>query len=436
MGHLVGKDAYRGVARKLDSLTARTPDNGTLRALLEDLYTPEEAELVSRMPNSLCTLAKIQKVTRLPAVGLERRLEALCAKGLVIDLYFERENTTLYQVSPFVIGVFEFTMMRAAADQDHARRARLFREYWDTFCEANLGAGQQGIARVLPHEPHLPDGDHVEILDYERASQVVEQHARFSVGVCSCRHEKHHLGERGCDSSLEMCTALGRSADYLIRRRLAREISRTEMLERIERSRELGLVLAADNVQDGVGFICHCCSCCCNILGSITRHGYPNAIVSSSFEGRIDAATCTGCGRCARACPVDAIELSTTGAAAPAAPRARMHPDQCIGCGVCVGQCRNGSLTLGERERRVFHPANTFERVILQALQAGTLQNFIFDNPNSQTEGFLRGILGGFLRLDVVQRALVSDRLRSTFLRQMTAAATRRSTHGVSPASY
>ncbi|MGZ3524282.1 MAG: 4Fe-4S ferredoxin, partial [Thermodesulfobacteriota bacterium] len=60
-----------------------------------------------------------------------------------------------------------------------------------------------------------------------------------------------------------------------------------------------------------------------------------------------------------------------------------------------------------------------FERVILQSLERGTLQNQIFDNPQSITQKFMRGFIGGFLRLPPVKAALMSDTLRSSFLNAM-----------------
>jgi hypothetical protein len=44
------------------------------------------------------------------------------------------------------------------------------------------------------------------------------------------------------------------------------------------------------------------------------------------------------------------------------------------------------------------------------------LQNQLFDDPQSVTHQFLRGLVGGFLRLPPVKQTLMSDRLRSTFL--------------------
>ena len=72
----------------------------------------------------------------------------------------------------------------------------------------------------------------------------------------------------------------------MVRHGFAREVSKTEMLENIARSRELGLMINADNVQRNVSFMCHCCSCCCNVLLGITAHGYPNMLMTSGYVAR------------------------------------------------------------------------------------------------------------------------------------------------------
>jgi ferredoxin len=426
MGHLAGKDVYLGLARKLDSLWVRTPYNDAFRALLVELYTPREAELIAAMPPTPTPLEALEELVGFERVELSRLLEGLCEKGLVIDLFDAQHDRTTYQISPFVVGIFEFTMMRTASDDDHRRRARLFREYWKTFLDANHADGQMSMLRALPHESTLPSDDHVEVLDHERASELVAEHELFAVGTCSCRHERHHLGDKDCDVPLETCTSMGTAADYLIRRNLARSIPKAEMLERLDQSRRMGLALLADNVQNRIGFICHCCACCCNVLGAVSRHGYPNAVVSSNYVAAPKRDACNGCAKCAKACPIDAIEMRLPRADAKKKEQRPSVSNACIGCGVCVVACPSGAMQMKERPQRVFHPANTFERVLVQALQAGTLQNLIFDNPQSRAQGFARAFLGGFLRLDPVKRALVGERFRSTFLRRMSAAAEKR----------
>ncbi|HAR49979.1 MAG TPA: 4Fe-4S ferredoxin, partial [Smithella sp.] len=96
---------------------------------------------------------------------------------------------------------------------------------------------------------------------------------KFSIGLCSCRHEKHHVDEKKCDIPLDTCTSFGYGADYLIRNKMAKEVSKSEMLDHFARSREMGLVFCADNVQKNITFICHCCGCCCNILLGISKFG-------------------------------------------------------------------------------------------------------------------------------------------------------------------
>jgi hypothetical protein len=84
-------------------------------------------------------------------------------------------------------------------------------------------------------------------------------------------------------------------------------------------------------------------------------------------------------------------------------------------------KCMSGAMKLHPRKQRVIHPENTFARVILQCLEKETLQNQLFDDPGSKTHAFMRGVVGGFLRLSRVKQALMSDRLRSRFLRAMMA---------------
>jgi ferredoxin len=91
----------------------------------------------------------------------------------------------------------------------------------------------------------------------------------------------------------------------------------------------------------------------------------------------------------------------------------------CIGCGVCGLQCTTGAMRLIKRKQRVLHPEDTMERVILQCLERGTLQNQMFSDPGRLDHKFMRAAVGGFLKLPSVKSALMSDMLRSRFLGMM-----------------
>ena len=73
----------------------------------------------------------------------------------------------------------------------------------------------------------------------------------------------------------------------------------------------------------------------------------------------------------------------------------------------------------------MIHPETTFERIILQCLERGTLQYQLFDDPGRLSHKAMRGIVGGFLRLTPVKKALMSDALRSRFLSAIAAGAAR-----------
>ena len=56
------------------------------------------------------------------------------------------------------------------------------------------------------------------------------------------------------------------------------------------------------------------------------------------MTAKVDLELCTGCGICARACPVDAIIIDNG--------KAKINADKCTGCGVCEDECPRGAIHL------------------------------------------------------------------------------------------
>ena len=422
MGHLVGKEIYQKLGDKIDSLPFRVNKNKALFKILKELYSSDEAELVVKMPHGLSPADKIGKATGFEKSKLNSILESLCTKGLVIDIWIG--NRYFYMPSPMAIGIFEFTMMRTGENLNTKVWAELFHEYLNdrNSYAVNFGKGQQiSPMRTLPHEGTIPESDYTEVLDYEKAISIVESHKKFAIGLCSCRHEKLHTGEKKCDIPLETCITFGGSVDFMVRHNFAKKVTKTEILENLAVSKEMGLVFSCDNVKNNVSFLCQCCGCCCNMLLGISKFGYPNTIVTSSFIANVDLETCEGCGKCAKACPIGAIDMMP--AENPETKKQkipRINTAICIGCGVCSLKCsKTGSLKLLKRNKKVIHPETIFEQVILQCLERGTLQHQIFGNPEKITQKIMKGFVGGFLMLPPVKRTLMSEMFRSSFLQAM-----------------
>ena len=430
MGHSNVNDIYRKLGKKIDGTTARAPWNQALYEILKSLYSPREAELLVKMPYGISRFEQIAQSSKFDQAELQGLLENLCEKGLVFDIWINDQYR--YALAPMVVGIFEMTMMRTRGELHFAEWARLFDEYMhgnDDFYAANFKHGEKvSIMRALPHEEAIDDTSFVEILDYEKATAITENARKFAIGICSCRHEKLHLGKKSCNVPLDTCTSFDQNAETLIRHGFSREVSKSEMIENLARSKEHKLVLSADNVQKNVGFICQCCGCCCNLLLGVSKHGFANVVVTSTFIARTDKKTCAGCKKCERACPINAIRMiksSDTRTDKQFFPT--VDESICIGCGVCALACSTGSIKLVKREQRVLHPETIFEKLILACLERGTLQNQLFNDPQSISHKFLRGFFGGFLRIPPVKQALMSDMLRSRFLNVMRAGAMKKS---------
>ena len=414
MGHLVGKDLYRKLGKKIDGLPMRAPWNQAFYNILKALYTPEEAEVVVKMPYGLATLDQIETATKFDRTKLQNILEGLVEKGLVMDIFLM--GGYRYTVSPIIIGIFEFTMMRTKGELHSKEWAELFHQYmWgsDMFYRKNFGHREKvSVLRALPWEEAIDNVDHVEVLDYEKASAIIDRHKKFAIGLCSCRHEKFHLGTKTCQVPLETCSTFGEGSEWLAQKGFGKIVSKEEMLDNMARSKEMGLVICTDNIKNFPSFFCHCCGCCCNVLLGISKFGYPNILVTSTFIAECNANICSECGTCAEACPINVIEMPKEGSPI-------IDTSICIGCGVCGVQCSTGAMKLVKREQRVLHPEDTMERVMLQCLERGTLQNFIFSDPERLNHKFLRGVVGAFLRFPPMKKALMSDTLRSRFLTMM-----------------
>ena len=98
---------------------------------------------------------------------------------------------------------------------------------------------------------------------------------------------------------------------------------------------------SANNVQEGVDYICNYCSCSCGVLRGITQYGSLNAVARSDFFVTLDEILCTGCEVCVDRCQFHALSFKD----------GLCHVDlnYCFGCGVCVSTCPSGALQLRQK---------------------------------------------------------------------------------------
>jgi ferredoxin len=266
------------------------------------------------------------------------------------------------------------------------------------------------------HEPALSEDNSVYVLDWERASEVVRQAPVRAVSLCYCRHKMSHLG-KACSAPLDICMTFGTAAESLITHGFARKAGAGECLDLLRQSYEHGLVQLGENVREAPSFICSCCSCCCEGLLAMRRFPGVIPIHTTNFIPELSGGLCVGCGKCAKACPMDAIEMHD--APEPEGKPSRkafLDEGRCLGCGLCVRACPKGGIRLAPRDERVITPLNGAHRIVLMAIERGTLQHLIFDNQVLWSHRALAGVLGVILRLPPVKRALASRQVKSRYL--------------------
>lgn len=427
MGHITARMEYEKLRAKVDRYPVGAPATGTLYEILKTLYTPEEAELASRLPLRYSSLGSLSRRFQMPEDQLRTKLEPLCDKGLVMDLTLGGKQR--YVIVPTVIGFFEFSMMRQRQSLDQPKLAELYHRLMleeDDFVGQFNKRTPTNIFRTLVHEESLPES-YSEILDWERAEQQVREASAWAVSTCHCRHVAHHKGH-DCEvmPMEESCLTLGRSTEYFTRRGMAKAIEMQEALDLLARSRDAGAVHMGDNVQHQPSFVCSCCGCCCEILGSYKRFPVFDNNFSSNFEAQISLARCTGCKKCQQACPVDAIDMVPSERQV-GKKRVKLlavvDRDVCIGCGVCQLACKFDSLEMVARPQRKLAPESFVARTLTMALEQGKLHELMIDVDDGLGARAANIMLGALLKLPPAKLLLANETFKSRFVSTLLASA-------------
>ena len=471
MGHLTSRDAYRNLEDRINWFTQGAPASETLTKILQVLFTEKEAKWVAKLPIRPFSLKKAAQLWGTSEAKAEKLLDRLCEKGLLVDSY--DRGVRKFVLPPPMIGFFEFSLMRTRGDIDQKYLSELFYQYInveeDFIKDLFLGMDTK-LGRVFVNESVLMTEKTNHILDYERATHIIEEADFIGVGTCFCRHKNYHLGiPCKLNAPMETCLTFGNVARSLAEHGgYTRPIDKAEAKEILEMSYSCNLVQMGENVREHPAFMCNCCGCCCEALEAVRRFSPMQPIATTNYIPKINYDDCVSCGKCEKVCPILAISMQEEvvkgdgsfdnlhdscqvikGNDSSDTLHAKCQKNRpldkvqkrrpvidesiCLGCGVCARNCPKKAITLQRRPIEVITPVNSTHRFVLQAIEKGTLQNLVFDNQAFANHRAMAAVFGTILKLPPLKQALASKQFKSVYLDHLLSAQKNRPLDNPSP---
>lgn len=338
-----GHDVYHRLARHLSALGMGYPEKEELVEILQENFSPEEAEIALAVPTRVipfhpAPVSDISRGVRIPLADLQQKLAMLAHRGLLFSRKLASGEMG-YALQQFGYG-FPQTFFWNGADTPFSRKmAQMVIKYSKREeIRKAYGTTPTKAMRYVPAALGLDPHSHA-VFPFEMMEELINKVHVLALVHCPCRVTADLIGRRKCSHELEVCIKYDDLAEYLIEAKIGREISRGEAIEITRRCEEAGLVHLVDNAQEGIRHTCNCCGCCCWSVGSISRRTFPrDVLMATYFIRETEHDKCYGCGACIDICPVKAVRLDDG--------RCSVDTDWCIGCGVCAVPCPTGAVRL------------------------------------------------------------------------------------------
>jgi len=418
MAHHTLKSAYDRLTDRLNKFPQGAPPGELLHSILRLLFSEKEADLVALLPIKPFTATQAAGAWKVGETEAAKILDTLASRAILLD-YPGKDGKTRYMLPPPMVGFFEFSMMRVRDDLDQKTLAELYHQYvvvQEDFGRELFGGGETQFGRAFVREEAVESDDALCVLDYERATEVINTASHIGIAMCHCRHIAMHRGN-ACGAPMDICMTFNTGAETLIRHGHVRRIDKAECMALLQQAKEHNLVQFGENAQRSVSFICNCCGCCCEAMKGARNLGFLRPVHTTNFLPKVSADKCTGCGKCVNLCPVGAFSLvSAHDPDNHNRKTAQLDEDRCLGCGVCVQPCSKAAIKLKPRKARVFTPVNSVHRYVIQAIERGKLQNLLFDNQVYESHRAMGAVLGAILKLPPVKRAMARKQMGSRYV--------------------
>ncbi|NHJ12526.1 MAG: 4Fe-4S ferredoxin [Candidatus Thorarchaeota archaeon] len=330
------EDVYERLAKLLDRIpNGFTPiEDGTHLRVLEWIFTPEEAELATKMRLWGETVEEMAERLQLQEEQLLPLLETMVEKGQIRG--WNSSTGRRYALMPFAVGIYEEQLGRM--DEEFAQ---LIEEYFEKGRAAGSFDTEPPIFQVIPVNRAV--STELEIHSYQVAEGMIKNAKSWGIRECICKKQQGLLGNE-CKYPSTVCIMIAPKKEHAYDEdKLTKPITQDEALEILRHAEESGLIHCSMNIQAGHNYICNCCTCCCGVLKGLTKLNQPHAFVKSDYIAHVDDELCIACEACIDRCQFDALSIPEDTCVVDLA--------RCIGCGVCALACPEGALGLLPRTK-------------------------------------------------------------------------------------
>ncbi len=360
----MSNDIYKRLARHLASLGMGYPEKEDLLEILRENFTPLEAEVALAIPTKVipfepAPVAEIEPPDHLSREEMGKILSNVAQRGLIFSKKL-KDGSTGYALQQFGYG-FPQTFFWGGVHTPNAKRmADLIVKYSrKELIEEIYGHTPTKAFRYVPASLSLEPESHA-VFPFEMMEELIRKVSVIALVNCPCRTTAQLIGKKRCDHPLESCIKYDDLAEYLIEKRIGKEITKKEALQVIRKAEEAGLVHLVDNAREGIRHTCNCCGCCCWSVGTIRRKRIPrDVLMATYFLRETDREKCTGCGQCVEICPVQVVRMEGD---FPVVDR-----EWCIGCGVCAVPCPASAVRLVRKTDAI--PPKDFKELHEQILR-------------------------------------------------------------------
>ncbi len=331
--------------------------------MVEEMFTPDQAEVNNAMPRGPFTAETMAETLEKGQETVEEILESMANQGLC--LAFKSDGVQYYSSARFMPGILEFQFMPGKSTDRDRKIAKLIHAYELVF-DTNVPVQENSFptTRVITVDKTVETGN--KIHTYDQVQTYIDNNDIIAVSECYCRHAAQLRGEESHDLPNDVCMQLGMGAQFAIERLGARQLSKKEAREVLEKSEEAGLIHMSQNTAEEIGFICNCDRWDCVSVTGTLKYEKPGLHFNSGFDPLISAEECTACETCIDRCPPEAMVLGDNDVPV-------INFDRCFGCAVCATGCPSEAITMVNKPEFKAPPLNA--KAMKDAIKASMPNN-------------------------------------------------------------